>query len=458
MGDGRELSNEEYWCEMMHAKWGGSCFGMSAVYCLAKSEMLEPETFQQGAELLHDLKYPKDSVNVRDPIQYYYLMQCTFRTMGYRAQYDPSNEAANLRNLIQQLDTTGGYVFLGVALRNFNGKHVGGHAIVAESYTKGPSGYGVVIWDPNNRYHLTFDQNFQNAAFNYLVSSWPQDFVTYALAPDAYNVPDLTGIWGKGTTGDSTSTFNYSVLSLDTGDFRIETGNGQYAVVKDGIVTDGTLKIRECTPEGTPADGSAVTRRSFFYYGGTGVEEVVVTVAHDAGKLSLLNGKNYYTVDGDSISKMPFPEDCVSTSAASSGVETISMVSDSLGDAWNKVAVSGSDTAFTVTAADEQVTVASAHQVSAAISGTNVSTRKESMKSTVTATPAGVTLSTDAASLQADAAQGMSFTDVAAGAYYYDAVQWAVKNGVTTATTFSPNNPCTRAQIVTFLYRDLGTR
>ena len=51
-----------------------------------------------------------------------------------------------------------------------------------------------------------------------------------------------------------------------------------------------------------------------------------------------------------------------------------------------------------------------------------------------------------------------AFTDVAAGAYYYDAVQWAVKNGVTTATTFSPNNPCTRAQIVTFLYRDLGTR
>ena len=48
------------------------------------------------------------------------------------------------------------------------------------------------------------------------------------------------------------------------------------------------------------------------------------------------------------------------------------------------------------------------------------------------------------------------FTDVAADAYYNSAVLWAVENGITagtTATTFSPNNDCTRAQIVTFLYR-----
>ena len=51
------------------------------------------------------------------------------------------------------------------------------------------------------------------------------------------------------------------------------------------------------------------------------------------------------------------------------------------------------------------------------------------------------------------------FTDVAANAYYNSAVLWAVKNGITggtTATTFSPNNNCTRAQIVTFLYRNVN--
>ena len=54
------------------------------------------------------------------------------------------------------------------------------------------------------------------------------------------------------------------------------------------------------------------------------------------------------------------------------------------------------------------------------------------------------------------AAAANPFTDVAADAYYTDAVLWAVKEGVTagtTAITFSPNVVCTRAQIMAFLYR-----
>ena len=54
----------------------------------------------------------------------------------------------------------------------------------------------------------------------------------------------------------------------------------------------------------------------------------------------------------------------------------------------------------------------------------------------------------------------MSFTDVADKAYYRDAVEWAVENGITkgaTATTFSPNATCTRAQAVTFLWRAAGS-
>ena len=50
----------------------------------------------------------------------------------------------------------------------------------------------------------------------------------------------------------------------------------------------------------------------------------------------------------------------------------------------------------------------------------------------------------------------MPFTDVPAGSYYYDAVLWAVENGITEGTsdtTFSPNMTCTRAQIVAFLWR-----
>ena len=58
--------------------------------------------------------------------------------------------------------------------------------------------------------------------------------------------------------------------------------------------------------------------------------------------------------------------------------------------------------------------------------------------------------------LKGTASGSANFTDVASDAFYADAVNWAVANNVTNGTsntTFSPNADCTRAEIVTFLYR-----
>lgn len=55
--------------------------------------------------------------------------------------------------------------------------------------------------------------------------------------------------------------------------------------------------------------------------------------------------------------------------------------------------------------------------------------------------------------------QSTSFKDVLPGAYYYDAVQWAVDSSITTGVgndLFDPNGICTRAQIITFLWRAAG--
>ena len=51
------------------------------------------------------------------------------------------------------------------------------------------------------------------------------------------------------------------------------------------------------------------------------------------------------------------------------------------------------------------------------------------------------------------------FSDVQPGAYYHDAVKWAVAEKITkgtSSTTFSPDSSCTRAQMVTFLWRAAG--
>ena len=56
--------------------------------------------------------------------------------------------------------------------------------------------------------------------------------------------------------------------------------------------------------------------------------------------------------------------------------------------------------------------------------------------------------------------QGLAFTDVAATSPYYAGIEWAVDEGITngtTATTFSPYQDCTRAQIITYLWRAAGS-
>ena len=57
-------------------------------------------------------------------------------------------------------------------------------------------------------------------------------------------------------------------------------------------------------------------------------------------------------------------------------------------------------------------------------------------------------------------AAAISFEDVAVDAYYADAVKWAVEKAITLGTsdtTFSPDTTCTRAQILTFLWRAVGS-
>ena len=71
-----------------------------------------------------------------------------------------------------------------------------------------------------------------------------------------------------------------------------------------------------------------------------------------------------------------------------------------------------------------------------------------------------ILLGDDAAPTDPETPAAPVFTDVAESDYYYAPIQWAVENGVTTgtsATTFSPASTCTTAQILTFLWRAVGS-
>ena len=67
---------------------------------------------------------------------------------------------------------------------------------------------------------------------------------------------------------------------------------------------------------------------------------------------------------------------------------------------------------------------------------------------------------TEAEAAFAKLSTGLPFTDIKVSDYYCDAVKWAVEQGITTGTTdttFSPNEGCTRSQMVTFLWRAAGS-
>ena len=84
-------------------------------------------------------------------------------------------------------------------------------------------------------------------------------------------------------------------------------------------------------------------------------------------------------------------------------------------------------------------------------------TKKNDTQYTFTMPASGVTVT---ATFMDDNTMLNFFVDVKANDYFYDAVLWAAQKGITSGTDaehFSPNQPCTRAQIVTFLWRAAGS-
>lgn len=135
------------------------------------------------------------------------------------------------------------------------------------------------------------------------------------------------------------------------------------------------------------------------------------------------------------------------------------MVSENLGSTWDVVTVTGKDTGLTLDADRGTLKVSSRNNSSVAVQGENTDSRKTSPKRTVTAAASGASITMSDLSLTVQQPAN-PFVDVAASAYYYDAVLWAAANGVTggtTATTFSPNDACTRGQTVSFLWRAAGS-
>ena len=157
------------------------------------------------------------------------------------------------------------------------------------------------------------------------------------------------------------------------------------------------------------ADGTAIPKKTQSSGGGGGVSTYVITV--DSAKNGDVTADRKTAAKGDTVTL---------TVVSDKGytLETLTVV-DKNGD---KVKLTGKNGKYTFTMPASKVTVK--------------------------------------ATFMEDNSMLNFFVDVPVDAYYYDAVLWAAENGITggtSDTTFSPNAPCTRAQIVTFLWRAAGS-
>ena len=440
--------------ERAQKPWKGSCYGMSAVYTLARRGSLEVGRYQSGAKQLFDLEEPVRSDSVNDLINFYHLMQSSPEVGRLRGLAQRGPETENLRNLLQKLDQ-GDFVLVGLNLLDDGGERVSGHTVVAVDYEKDSAGSCVVrLWDPNQATgfnHMTVSADCSRKTLENPIGERDGSHikVTYGLTPDQFDRYTLEGNGG--------TAMELGQLMLDAASFRLEASDGSFAVVKNGVQTEGKLQL-------LPADLDSGEDGDRMYYFDNG-NRLTVTVKPEAAvsSVSLVCGDTYAKVDAKALTSVTVGKDAVSTATAQATQQTVTIASDTLGKDWNQVQVSGQDKGFTLEAKDRAVTVTSQNQVAVTTQAQNVQSGKTSGKVQAQATPSGVVLSTKKEGFrQAKPVAPQSknpFTDVAPGAYYYDAVQWAVKAGVTagkTATTFAPAAPCTRGQVVTFLWRAMG--
>ena len=224
-----------------------------------------------------------------------------------------------------------------------------------------------------------------------------------------------------------------------------QIGDKKYTSLQDAV--DAVENGQTITVTKDTESASVSGDKSFTIEKGTDVPDVTLTAA--SGYNLTNDGKGNYTVS-------PRHSSSGSGSSTTTYTVTVGSVSNGTVTSSHKSAASGATVTLTVKPADgyavEAVTAKDAK-------GNAVKVTEKDGKYTFAMPASNVTVSASFVKKGEQPAAKL-FDDVAQGAYYYDAVKWAVDKGVTngkTSNLFGSDDPCTRAQIVTFLWRAAGS-
>lgn len=286
----------------------------------------------------------------------------------------------------------------------------------------------------------------------------------------------LTAVFEQIISSGGSSTPDYSSSS---------DSDPTYSITVPSRVTGGTVKL-------SPTNASAGQRVTITVKPNSGYELDTLTVTNSKGNILTLtdqgDGKYTFTMPSSKVSiDVRFKATASATSVTTSNFTDVpanTYYADAV--AWavaNGITYGVTETAFgpDVTCTRAQIVSflwrqAGSPNMSSANPFTDVSATNYYYDAVLWAVENGITFGSTDSTFSPNAictrAQAMTFlyrdkkspavsgtnnfTDVSADDYYADAIQWAVTNGVTygtTSTTFSPDQDCTRAQIISFLYR-----
>ncbi len=437
--------------------WGGSCFGMSAVYAMQKGKALDVSVFQSGAKTLWDLEAPKQSNNIRDLVNYYMLSQLTTPANNAKnAYYDVKDLSTRYSNILSGIQNSGGYALLG-----FNSAR-GGHAVIAKSV----SGGKIAIWDPNYPgVDITLTVSGSKAKFSgpsglseeiadYNTNTELKYVMPFNTRSQSYDASNLQSVFKKSpNAASSAAQSGRAILTSTVGDFTVAAG-GKTATVKNGAPS-GDLALTRIYIDG--AEDSAYR----YELDAADAKSLTLTFASADAVVQVVTDGVYTRVEAPKLKTVAVSEESVTTNAAASGRQSITLVSGKLDKNWNKVTVTGSDTGFQVGAAAGQVTVASDNGVTATVTGENSDTWEAGKPQTVIAAPQGTVLTTAQLSgggtgSQPAAPTSFPFSDVEENRWFRPFVQAAYEAGLVkglTDTTYGPGNTLTLAEAVTFAAR-----
>lgn len=435
--------------------WGGNCFGMSTTSSMFYVDNdINTTAFNTSAKVPYDLATGNqnsawDNMTVKEFIEAMQISQ-------YGSSMRPG--LSSLVSAVQSFDRNGP-VIIGITGPQ------GGHAVVGYAIENDTSTQSrLMIYDPNypnqERYITLYKDGSRYTGWYYYLgkdtnrndmnwgSNYSKSTIAYLPYTDYYQ---LQNRWAKNISVSRNLLFlnvENATLKDHNGKTVADITNGEvsttrsdvYPVTDYGILLDNTAAAHGNTAIWLPSNETYTVTTT-----ANGLETTMVNVDQSATVSTAAKSVTFAVNDDKVLNYVQISE---------TGAKYDITLSSTLDQGHDHVELAGTTTSAGISFA----------QISGGLYATGIDSGaalKVDGKNAATATlssnmPDIGNLSTSTAKPTGD----NPFTDVKKGTYYYDAVLWAVEKKITSgtsATTFSPNNPCTRGQIVTFLWRAAGS-